>query len=83
MSSAGNAPPDSGLGSGGSDPKGKKVREETRGIAIEKEPRRTKTNKLKVKQDEHIRKPVLKNGKMFLNLFAKLLRDTISASTLS
>ncbi|PON70558.1 hypothetical protein PanWU01x14_079320 [Parasponia andersonii] len=83
MSSAGSVPPGSGLDSGGSDPKGKRMREETRGIVIEKELRRTKTNKLKVKHDELTGKPVLKNGKIFLNLLAKLLRDTISASTLS
>ncbi|PON48680.1 hypothetical protein PanWU01x14_235570 [Parasponia andersonii] len=82
MSSAGSAPPSSEFDSGGSDSKGKKVREETRGIVIENELRRTKTNKLKVKHDERTGKPVLKNGKMFLNLLVKLLRDTIPTSTL-
>ncbi|PON63670.1 hypothetical protein PanWU01x14_130020, partial [Parasponia andersonii] len=50
-SDTGSAPPGSGLGSGGSDPKEKRVKEEISGIVIEKELKRTKTNKLKAKFD--------------------------------
>ncbi|PON76865.1 hypothetical protein PanWU01x14_031850 [Parasponia andersonii] len=60
-----------------------RVREETRGIAIEKEIRRAKVTKLKVQHDKQTGKLVLKHGKIFLNLLAKLVRDTIPASTLA
>ncbi|PON48931.1 hypothetical protein PanWU01x14_233320 [Parasponia andersonii] len=83
MSSAGSAAPSSRSSSDGSNPKGKRIREETRGIAIEKWLRRAKVAKVKVQHDEWIGKPVLKHGKMFLNLLAKLVRDMIPASTLA
>ncbi|PON60857.1 hypothetical protein PanWU01x14_149860 [Parasponia andersonii] len=70
MSSAGSAPPNSGSSSDGSGPKGKRFREEMRGIAIEKELKRAKVAKLKVQHDEQMGKLVLKHGKMFLNLLA-------------
>ncbi|PON71632.1 hypothetical protein PanWU01x14_070870, partial [Parasponia andersonii] len=76
-------PPSTGSSSDGSNPKGKRVREETRRIAIEKELRQVKVAKLKVQHGEQTGKPVLKYGNMFLNLLAKLVRDTIPASTLA
>ncbi|PON35372.1 hypothetical protein PanWU01x14_337050 [Parasponia andersonii] len=63
------------------DPKGNRVRKETRGCSVEKELRRLETDRLKVEFCEKIRKPILDYGKMFLNIFTKMIRDTIPAST--
>ncbi|PON31954.1 hypothetical protein PanWU01x14_365490 [Parasponia andersonii] len=63
------------------DPKGKRLREETRGCSVEKELRRLKTDRLKVEFCEKTWKPILDHDKMFLNILAKIVTDTIPAST--
>ncbi|PON37617.1 hypothetical protein PanWU01x14_318980 [Parasponia andersonii] len=63
------------------DPKGKRVRKETRGCSVEKELKRLKIDRLEVKFCEKTGKPILDHGKMFLNIFAKMVRDTILIST--
>ena len=86
MSSHGCAPPlTSGASRSGTsddrrDPKGKRVREEARGYAVMKELRRLKTNSLKIEYCDKTGKPVLHNGKIFLSILVKGIRDTISAS---
>ncbi|PON45244.1 hypothetical protein PanWU01x14_260740 [Parasponia andersonii] len=87
MSSHGSAPLATSAASGSSfgddrhDPKGKRVREETRGCLVEKELRRLKIDRLNVKFCEKTGKPIFEHGKMFLNILAKTVRDTIPAST--
>ncbi|PON31165.1 hypothetical protein PanWU01x14_372030 [Parasponia andersonii] len=87
MSNHGSAPLATSATSGSSfgddrhDPKRKRFREETRGCSVEKELRRLKTDRLKVEFCEKTGKPILDHGKMFLNILAKTVRDTISAST--
>ncbi|POO00929.1 hypothetical protein TorRG33x02_031120 [Trema orientale] len=88
MSSAGSVPPTGSIGSNGSggdrlDPKGKRIRDESRGITIEKELRKQKVAKLVVDVDENSRKLIQKNGKIFNNLFAHYLRDRVLPTTLS
>ncbi|PON36707.1 hypothetical protein PanWU01x14_326080 [Parasponia andersonii] len=89
MSSHGSAPLATSAASGSNsgddrhDPKGKRVREETRGCSVEKELRRLKIDRLKVEFCEKTWKPILNYGKMFLNILAKTVRDTIPASTLA
>ena len=65
------------------DPKGKRIQEESRGISIEKELRRTKTFKLAVPFEAKSEKLVLKNGKMFNDMLAQYVRDSIPPTTLS
>ena len=85
MSSHGSAPPASSAAPDSDDdrrdPKGKRVREETRGCSVEKELRRLKTDRLKVEYCDRTEKPIFDHGKMFLNILAKTVRDTIPAST--
>ncbi|PON70148.1 hypothetical protein PanWU01x14_083230, partial [Parasponia andersonii] len=87
MSSHGSTPLATNAASGSNsgddrhDPKGKRVRKQTRGCSVEKELRRLKTDRLKVEFCEKTGKPILDHGKMFLNILAKTVRDTIPAST--
>ncbi|PON57916.1 hypothetical protein PanWU01x14_170060 [Parasponia andersonii] len=86
MSSHKSAPLATSVTSGSSfgddrqDPKGKRVREETRGCSIENKLRRLKTDRLKVEFCAKTGKPILDHGKMFLNILAKIVRDTIPPS---
>ncbi|PON58408.1 hypothetical protein PanWU01x14_166200 [Parasponia andersonii] len=61
------------------DPLGKKVREESRGIFVEKELKRTKTFKLAVPFDAKFGKLMLKNRKMLV----QYVRDSIPPTILS
>ncbi|PON65490.1 hypothetical protein PanWU01x14_116530 [Parasponia andersonii] len=89
MSSHGSTPVATSATSGSNsgddrhEPKGKRVREETRGSLVEKQLRRLKTDRLKVEFCEKTGKPILDHCKMFLNILAKMVRDTIPASTLT
>ncbi|PON56867.1 hypothetical protein PanWU01x14_178480 [Parasponia andersonii] len=53
------------------DPKGKRVKKETREFSVEKELRRLNTNRLKVEFCEKTGNPFLDYGKMFLNILTK------------
>ncbi|PON34538.1 hypothetical protein PanWU01x14_343590 [Parasponia andersonii] len=78
MSSHGSAPLATSAASGSNsrddryDPKGKRLREETRGFSVKKGLRRLKTDRLKVEFCEKTGKPILDHGKMFLNILAQM-----------
>ncbi|PON44703.1 hypothetical protein PanWU01x14_264860 [Parasponia andersonii] len=86
MSSHGSTPIATSAVSGSSfgydrhDPKEKRIREKMRSCSVEKELRRLKTDRLKVEFCEKTGKPILDHDKIFLNILAKMVRDTIPAS---